>query len=95
MLRRAKIVHYLHGKTSEGYFAGLAIRSSGISIGFAGQTLAAGMDASDKVVTIIAHEVGHNRGAWHVETPTIMNTAALAFPVQPRTWDPVSLAQMR
>lgn len=95
MQRRARIVHYLHGKTSEGYLGGLAYMRGGLSIGYAGLTLASGADASDKAVTVITHEVGHNRGASHVETQTIMNTYALGFPVQPRAWDPVSLAQMR
>lgn len=94
MLRRAKVVHYLHGKTAEGYLGGLAYQSGLISIGYAAPVLASGADASDKAVTIITHEVGHTRCATHVESATIMNTLALASPIQPRIWDAVSVYQI-
>lgn len=95
MSRRGERVHYLHGKTSEGYLGGLAYQGGNISIGYVGLTLASGNDASDKAVTVIAHELGHNRGASHVPSATIMNFGALGFPIQPRTWDPASLSEMK
>lgn len=95
MQRRATKVHYLHGATTEGYIGGSAFTCNNISMGYAKPVLASGADASAHIVTLIAHEVGHNRCANHVETQTIMNTYALGFPVQPRTWDPISLEQMK
>ncbi len=87
-------VHYLHGKTREGYLAGVALLSKEISIGYVGLMRANGDDASPLAVTTVTHEVGHNRCASHVSDNTIMNTLALHFPQQPRTWAPQSVQQM-
>lgn len=95
MRRRASRVFYLHGPTSENYLGGSAYIARDISSGHGKPMLADGRDASAHVVTLITHEVGHMRGAGHVETETIMNTLGLHFPTQPRTWDPISLAEMR
>lgn len=92
--RNAKVL-YLHGATTEGYIGGSAFVGNNIATGHVKLVLADGRDGSAHAVTVITHEVGHMRGAGHVLSETIMNTYGLGFPVQPRTWDPVSLEQMK
>lgn len=94
-MRRYGPVHYLHGKTRENYIAGAALLSKEISVGYVTQARANGSDGSALAVTVITHEIGHNRCATHTTDNTIMNTLALGFPVQPRTWAEQSVKEMQ
>jgi hypothetical protein len=93
-MKRYGPVHYLHGKADGIYYGGIALLSREISTGYAGPIRANGSDGSALAVTVIAHEVGHNRCASHVNSQTLMNTLALGFAQQPRAWDDRSIREM-
>ena len=93
-MKRYGPVHYLHGKADGIYYGGIALLSREISTGYAAPIRSNGSDGSALAVTVMAHEVGHNRCADHVTSQTIMNTLALGFPEQPRVWDARSVQEM-
>jgi len=86
-------VHYMLPVTSESYIGGVAYVGGDISIGF--YTPSFRGYGTPWAITTMIHEIGHTRCMWHTDTEDIMNTLALHFPTQPRTWAPISLKQAR